>query len=107
MFPDANPLAIDLLDKMLQIDPNKRITVEEALAHPYLDLMHDESDEITCASEFDFGFYKDIPVQIIKNLLYEEHLSLYEEHKQMLMEERRRSIDFIVEEDVLNSAFEM
>jgi serine/threonine protein kinase len=107
MFSDANPLAIDLLDKMLQIDPNKRITVEEALSHPYLDLMHDENDEITCPNEFNFGFYEDIPVQIIKNLLYEEHLSLYEENKQMLMEERRKSIESIVEEDVLNSAFEM
>ncbi len=28
--------AIDLLDKMLQLDPEYRITCEEALSHPYV-----------------------------------------------------------------------
>lgn len=28
-------LAADLLDKLLVFDPNKRLTAEEALAHPY------------------------------------------------------------------------
>ena len=27
---------VDLLDKLLTFDPNKRIKVEDALAHPYL-----------------------------------------------------------------------
>ncbi len=30
---------------MLQLDPNERITVEEALAHPYLSTFHDPEDE--------------------------------------------------------------
>lgn len=42
----ANPLAIDLLNKLLEFDPAKRITVEEALAHPYLSAYHDEDDEV-------------------------------------------------------------
>jgi mitogen-activated protein kinase 1/3 len=32
---------------MLEFDPFKRITVEEALAHPYLAQYHDESDEVS------------------------------------------------------------
>lgn len=40
----ANPLAIDLLDKMLQFDPSKRLTVEQALAHPYLSQLHCPED---------------------------------------------------------------
>lgn len=46
-YPPANPLAIDLLNKLLEFDPAKRITVEEALAHPYLSAYHDEDDEVS------------------------------------------------------------
>lgn len=49
MYPNANPLAIDLLDKCLTFNPRKRITVEEALAHPYLEPYHDPEDEPTAA----------------------------------------------------------
>ncbi|CAH1760064.1 7112_t:CDS:2 [Entrophospora sp. SA101] len=37
MFPDANTHAIDMLEKLLTFNPTKRITVEEALEHPYLE----------------------------------------------------------------------
>lgn len=37
MFPQANPLALDMLEKLLAFNPTKRITVEEALKHPYLE----------------------------------------------------------------------
>jgi serine/threonine protein kinase len=43
---------------MLAFDPNKRITVEEALAHPYLTELHCPEDEPTTehVSAFDFDF---------------------------------------------------
>ncbi|KAI0942161.1 hypothetical protein AcV7_002673 [Taiwanofungus camphoratus] len=37
LFPNASPLAVDFLTRSLTFDPKKRITVEEALAHPYLE----------------------------------------------------------------------
>jgi len=36
MFPNANPKALDLLRKLMIFDPIKRITVDQALKHPYL-----------------------------------------------------------------------
>lgn len=36
LFKGANALAIDLLKKMLTYDPEDRLTVADALAHPYL-----------------------------------------------------------------------
>lgn len=47
LTPDPCPsLALDLLDRMLTFNPNKRITVEEALAHPYLEQYYDPTDEV-------------------------------------------------------------
>ena len=44
------------MDKLLQFDPAKRLTVEESLAHPYLEAHHDEQDEPSHESHFDFSF---------------------------------------------------
>jgi len=56
VFPGANPQALDLLDKMLQFDPRRRITVEEALAHPYLEQLHDLAHEPSAPGIFHFDF---------------------------------------------------
>jgi len=42
LYPQADPLAIDLLQKMLVFDPNKRITASEALQHPYMADLYDD-----------------------------------------------------------------
>jgi serine/threonine protein kinase len=34
-FQNIKPQAIDLLEKLLQLNPNKRPTAVEALQHPY------------------------------------------------------------------------
>ncbi|CEG75681.1 Putative CMGC/MAPK protein kinase [Rhizopus microsporus] len=45
LYPNASPTALDLLEKLLTFDPSSRITVEEALEHPYFELFHDPNDE--------------------------------------------------------------
>ena len=37
LFPNADSKALDLLDKMFTFNPNKKIEVEQALAHLYLE----------------------------------------------------------------------
>ena len=55
-FPTASPAAIDLLTRMLAVAPSQRITVDEALAHPYLAALHNPADEPTAGFDFDFSF---------------------------------------------------
>eukprot|EP00457_Paulinella_chromatophora_P007019 gb/GEZN01007039.1/.p1 GENE.gb/GEZN01007039.1/~~gb/GEZN01007039.1/.p1 ORF type:complete len:474 (-),score=86.69 gb/GEZN01007039.1/:166-1557(-) len=42
-FPAADPLALDLLQKMLLFNPHKRISMKEALKHPWFDSMYKDA----------------------------------------------------------------
>jgi len=76
LFPDANPLAIDLLEQCLTFSPKRRITVEDALKHPYLASYHDPQDEPTAAPldpyAFDFDYGDPLSKEQLKLLIYEE-----------------------------------
>ncbi|KAL1818942.1 hypothetical protein DCAR_0415173 [Daucus carota subsp. sativus] len=76
LYPQVHPLAIDLIDKMLTFDPSKRITVEEALAHPYLARLHDIADEPVCTKPFSFEFETaHLGEEQIKDMIYQEALA--------------------------------
>jgi p38 MAP kinase len=47
--------AVDLLEKMLDIDPEKRITTTEALAHPYVSTYSDPEDEPVFDRQLDWS----------------------------------------------------
>merc|ERR1712159_82431 len=54
LYPDASPKALDLLDKMLAFNPERRVTVEEALANEYLEQYYDPEDEPVAEEPFTF-----------------------------------------------------
>ncbi|KAM5583899.1 mitogen-activated protein kinase [Rosa sericea] len=74
-FPNVSPVAIDLAEKMLVFDPSKRITVEEALNHPYLSSLHAINEEPICPSPFVFDFEQaSLDEEDIKDLVWRESL---------------------------------
>ncbi|PSR90004.1 Mitogen-activated protein kinase [Actinidia chinensis var. chinensis] len=75
-FPDVSPIAIDLAERMLVFDPSKRITVEEALSHPFLSGLHEINEEPTCPSPFFFDFEQtSLSEEDIKELIWRESLN--------------------------------
>ena len=75
LFPNANPDALDLLERMLAFDPAQRISVEEALEHRYLHIWHDASDEPTCPTTFDFHFEVVDDIHEMRRMILDEVMS--------------------------------
>ncbi|KAI9585406.1 mitogen-activated protein kinase ERK-A [Glossina fuscipes] len=79
LFPNADPLALDLLDKMLTFNPHNRILVEAALAHPYLKQYYEPEDEPVAEVPFRIGMeLDDLPRETLKALIFEETLKFKE-----------------------------
>jgi len=73
IYKHANPLALDLLEKMLEFNPAKRISVEDALAHPYFKSLHLPKKEVTCTTPFDFEFERTkMTRQLLRDFMWEE-----------------------------------
>ena len=48
VYPKASDDAIDLMLQLMQYDPDKRITPEAGLTHPYCEQFHDAPTEVAC-----------------------------------------------------------
>jgi len=71
-FKGANPMAIDLLQKMLEMDADNRISADQALMHPYLAQYSDPADE-PASLPYDQTFEDfDLPVEKWKESVWEE-----------------------------------
>ena len=68
------PLALDLLDKMLVFNPDKRISIEGALNHPYLKNIREgiEDPVYKGTLNLDFDYDNNITIENLINLLVKE-----------------------------------
>lgn len=53
IFKNSNPLVVDLMEKLLVLNPEKRPNAETCLRHPYLSTYHDSEDEPECDEIYD------------------------------------------------------
>uniref|UniRef100_A0A8C6KI62 Mitogen-activated protein kinase n=1 Tax=Nothobranchius furzeri TaxID=105023 RepID=A0A8C6KI62_NOTFU len=73
LFQKSDPKALELLGFMLTFNPNKRITVDEALAHLYLEQYYDPTDEPVAEEPFTFSMeLDDLPKEKLKEMIFEE-----------------------------------
>ncbi|KAM3331211.1 hypothetical protein ACQJBY_027312 [Aegilops geniculata] len=83
-FPNADPLALDLLQRLLAFDPKDRPTAEEALSHPYFKGLAKVEREPSCQPitkmEFEFERRR-VTKEDIRELIFREIL---EYHPQLL-----------------------
>ncbi|KAF6014495.1 Mitogen-activated protein kinase slt2/MPK1 [Brettanomyces bruxellensis] len=89
LYPDASPLALDLLSKLLTLDPKTRITAEQALEHPYLEVWHDPNDEPVCPRKFDFSFESVDDIHDMKKMIVDE-VAGFREYVRKPLEEQER-----------------
>jgi mitogen-activated protein kinase 1/2 len=79
MYPHAHPLAIDLLQKMLIFDPTKRISVTEALEHPYMSPLYDPSANPPAQVPIDLDIDENISSEMIREMMWQEMLHYHPE----------------------------
>ncbi|KAL9329418.1 hypothetical protein ACSQ67_004421 [Phaseolus vulgaris] len=79
LYPQADPLAIDLLQKMLVFDPTKRITVLEALQHPYMSGLYDPRCNPPAQVPISLDIDEHWGEQMIREMMWNEMLHYHPE----------------------------
>ena len=78
LYEGANPIALDLLEKMLTFNPKKRITIKECLEHPYFKELREPELEITASELFDWSFDEvELKKENLQKMIYEESLHFH------------------------------
>uniref|UniRef100_G1N7P4 mitogen-activated protein kinase n=1 Tax=Meleagris gallopavo TaxID=9103 RepID=G1N7P4_MELGA len=71
----ASPLAVNLLENMLVLDAEERVTAAEALMHPYFEPIHDPEEEIEAEKYYETFDNMDLTLDEWKRVTYKEILN--------------------------------
>ena len=83
LYPNVDKLAIDLLEKLLCIEPKKRISILEAKKHKYFDIIKEwtkKTDFNFDGDELSFKYQKEIDKMERDNEYYDEQLKYYKKN---------------------------
>ncbi|XP_074295200.1 mitogen-activated protein kinase homolog NTF3-like [Silene latifolia] len=79
LYPNVDPMGLDLLNKMLQFNPDKRITVAEALQHPYIQSMCNHRKSQPAPSPCHIDVDASVGVHKIRKMIRDEMLLYHHE----------------------------
>lgn len=79
LYPQADPLALDLLQKMLVFEPSKRITVTGALQHPYMSGLYDPRCNSPAQVPLSLDIDENLGEQVIRQMMWNEMLHYHPE----------------------------
>jgi mitogen-activated protein kinase 1/3 len=79
LYPQADPLALDLLQKLLVFDPTRRITVLEALQHPYMADLYDPWCNPSAQVQINLDIDENWDEQMIREMMWNEMLHYHPE----------------------------
>jgi len=93
MFKNASNNALDLLTKMLQFNPNKRITIDEALEHPFVEAFHQKEKESVCDKiiKIPMDDNTKYTVKEYRQRLYDDILKRKKEIRKKMVEMQKKS----------------
>ncbi|XP_071118914.1 extracellular signal-regulated kinase 2-like [Haliotis cracherodii] len=91
MLPESPPEAIDLVRRLLHFNPDKRITADEAVRHPYVERFHNTSEELSLSYDVVPPLSDDVQrsVDEYRSMLYEMIMQKKAERRRRRREESR------------------
>jgi mitogen-activated protein kinase 15 len=90
----SSSVEIDMLSKLLQFNPCKRLTVEQALEHSYVSDFHDLEKEIICKKPIKIGLDDNVKCSVkeYRQKLYDDILKRKKEIRKKLLSMQKKTI---------------